>query len=264
MPDAVPERPKIADAPVSVILLAPAAGDLEAVVRDWLMWLDQRPGDSELLLVLDDDGAASEAPSSIHPRLRVIHQVTPSGAGPSLQTAIWLARFPLALTAPGDRQFQPADAKALFAAIDQVDLVAGCRVAGPPPVWLRALGFMKRMATRILLGYGDEPRVSWLGWQGFWRRFHTRHIFGVKLQDSECPLRLYRTEILRRFPIQARGSFAFVEVAAKANDLGCWMAEAPVTWNPPHNEAADPHWKADARLVRRSPDFGAPSTISGR
>jgi hypothetical protein len=167
-----------------------------------------------------------------------------------------MARFPLALTAPADRQFQPADAKALFEAIDKVDLVAGCRVAAPPPSWLRVLGFMKRIATRILLGCADEPRLSWLGWQGFWRRLHTYHIFGVKLQDSECPLRLYRTEVLRRFPIQARGSFAMVEVVAKANDLGCWMAEAPVPWNRPPNEAVDPHWNADARLVRRSPDFG--------
>jgi hypothetical protein len=256
MADAVAERPKIADAGLSVILLAPATGDLDPVVRDWLTWLEQRPGDSEILLVLD--GCVLEASLS-HSRLRVVHQVAPAGIGPSLQSAIWLARFPLALTAPADRQFQPADVQPFFAAIDQVDLVAGSRVADRPPWWLRVLGFLKRMATRILLGYADEPRVSWLGWQGFWRRLHTRHIFGVKLQDSECPLRLYRTEVLRRFPIQARGSFAVVEAAAKANDLGCWMSETPVPWNRPANEAPDPHWKADARLVRRSPDFGNPS-----
>lgn len=264
MPDAVPERPKIADAPLSVILLAPAAddpvfGELDHVVRDWLAWLDQRPGDSELLLILDDGGSASQAPSISHSRLRVIHQVAPSGIGPSLQTAVRLARFPLVLTAPGGRQFHPADVQTLFAAIDQVDLVAGCRVAGRPPRWLRALGLMKRIATRILLGYADEPRASWLGWAGCWRRLRTRCIFGVQLQDSECPLRLYRAEVLRRFPIQARGSFAFVEIAAKANDLGCWMAEAPIPWTRPANETVDPHWHADVRLVRRAPDFGPPS-----
>jgi len=256
MDDAVAERPKIADAALSVILLAPATGDLDAVVRDWLTWLEQRPGASEILLVLD--GRVAEASLS-HARLRIVHQVAPSGIGPSLQSAIWLARFPLALTAPADRQFQPAGVHPLFAAIDQVDFVAGCRVADPPPWWLRVLGFLKRIATRILLGYADEPRVSWIGWQGFWRRLHTRYIFGVRLQDSECPLRLYRTGVLRRFPIQARGSFAVVETAAKANDLGCLMAETPVSWHRPPNEAVDPHWKADARLVRRSPDFGSHS-----
>lgn len=274
MLDAVPERSKIADAPLSVILLAPASGDaasgdfphpplakggaaageLEAVVRDWLAWLDQRPGDSELLMVLD--AGASEFHRLSHPRLRLVRQVAPSGLGPSLQTGIWLARFPLVLTAPADRQFQPADAQALFANIDQVDFVAGCRVAGRPPLWLRGLGLLKRILTRVLLGYADEPRAGWLGWTGFWRRLRTRCIFGVQLQDSECPLRLYRAEVLRRFPIQARGSFAVIEVAAKANDLGCWMAEAPVPWKRPPVETVDPHWNADARLVRRAPDFG--------
>ncbi|MCI0684766.1 MAG: hypothetical protein L0Y71_21930 [Gemmataceae bacterium] len=255
---AVPERPKIADAPLSVVLLAPAAGDRQAVVRDWLAWLEQRAGDAELLLILDG-GRGDEIQS--HPRLRIVHHVEPPGIGPSLQTAVWLVRFPLMLTAPCDRQFRPADVQGLFALIDQVDFVAGCRVAAPPPAWLHVLGLVKRIVTRIVLGYADEPRVSWLGWRGFWRRFRARHIFGVKLQDSGCPLRLYRSEALRQFPIQSRGTFAWVEVAAKANDLGCWMAEAAIPWTPPNEppiEPDDPHWRADARLVRRAPDFGSP------
>ena len=257
---AVPERPKIADAPLSVVLLArPGVEDLHTIVRAWLAWLGQRPGDTELLVVFDDANAETSALAIDDARLRIIHHVAPPGVGPSLQTAIWFARYPLLLTATGDRQFQPDDAQRLFVLIDQVDLVTGCRVAGPPPRWLRALGLVKRILTRIFLGYASERRASWLGWRGIGRRCFVRFFFGVQLHDVECPLRLYRTEMLRRFPIQARGSFAQVEILAKANHLGCWMAEAPVPWSPPAHAEPDPLWKADGKMVRRNPDFGSPA-----
>ena len=253
---AVPERPKIADAPLSVVLLAREGGtDLEAVVKDWLAWLDQRGGDAEVLIIVREFVHSPLTDS----RVRIIHQVAPNGCGACLQTAVLLARHPLLLTCTGDRQFQPADAPRLFAHIDQVDIVSGCRVPAPPPLWLRALGLVKRIVTRVLLGYADEPRAGWLGWRGLGRRLRLRVVFGVKLHDAECVLRLYRTEVLRRFPIQAHGSFAHVEVLAKANHLGCWMAETPLPWTPPEPEQPDSLWAADVKLVRRRPEFGSPT-----
>src|SRR2546429_9723747 len=147
-----PERPPIADAPLSVVLLArPGAVDLESVVQAWLAWLGARPGESEVLLIVE--GVDAETIHLPDPRLRIIHPVTPSGVGPCLQTAVWLARHPLLLTAPADRQFQPADAPRLFEQINRVDLVTGCRVHQPVPLWLRVLGFLRRIATLVLLGY---------------------------------------------------------------------------------------------------------------
>ena len=256
MLSAVLERPKIADAALSVVLFAPVGGtDLEAVVRTWLAWLDQRPGAAELLLILDGAGAERE----LHlddPRLRIIHHVAPSGLGACLQTAIWLARHPLLLTSFADRQFQPADAERLFQHIDQVDIVSGSRVPGLPPLWLRGLGVVKRVLTRVLLGYAGEPRAAWLGWPGWWRRFWIRIIFGLKMRDTQSMFRLCRAEAMQRFPIQARGSFALVEVLAKANHLVGLLAEAPVPWTPPILEEPDAFWSADAATVRRDPDFG--------
>ncbi len=255
---AVPERPKIADAPLSVVLLARAGGaELEATVHAWRAWLNTRPGEAEVLVVIPERASANCIGPLGDPRVRIVHHVTPTGSGACLQTAVLLARHPLLLTTTADRQFQPADAEGLFARIDQVDVVGGWRVESPPPLWLRALGLIKRLLTRVLLGYADEPRVSWLGWRGLGRRCRIRHIFGVKLHDAECVFRLYRADVLRRFPIQSNGSFAHVEVLAKANHLGCWMAETPVPWTPPAQEEPDPLWAADAKLVRRRPDFGA-------
>lgn len=254
---AVAERPKVADAPLSVVLLAPIGGqDVDAVVRSWLEWLNQRASEAEVLLVLDS--SPNFNPPIDDARLRIVHHVAPAGFGACLQTAVWLVRHPLMLTATADHQFQPLDAKRLFEHIDQTDLVSGFRVPGPPPLWLRILGIAKRLLTRFLLGYVDAPRAAWLGWAGLGRRIWLRLIFGVKLHDALCVLRLYRTEVLRRFPIQSRGTFALVEVLAKANHLGCWMADAPAPWTPSAADEPDPYWKSDEETLLKRPDFGDP------
>lgn len=258
----MPELPKIADAPLSVVLLAADVGDeLGAVVQNWLDWLGQRPGESEVLVVVPDAEATNQRALHSDPRLRIIRHVAPPGNGACLQSAVALARHPQLLTATADRQFQPGDASKLLEQIDQVHLVCGCRVAAPP-YWLRALGLVKRVLTRILLGYADEPRASWLGWRGLWQRCRIRVVFGVKLNDAECSFRLYRTEVLRRFPIQSQGNFAQVEVVAKANHLGCWMAEVPVSWLPRMRNDPDAQWAIDFKTVRRRPEFTWPDAIN--
>jgi hypothetical protein len=260
MTDALPERPKIADAPLSVVLLPSRDGsDPEAIASAWQEWLRQRGGDFEILLVREsaEDMLSAKLPSDSGTRrleIRAIYQTTPLHEGTALQTALWLARHPLLLTTPCDFQFRPAEAQRLLEAIDLVDLVAGVRVDRPAPWWLRGLDFLKRAFAWILLGYLPAPRVNWLGWQGWGRRFWARHFFGVKIADPECPFRLYRTQVLR-FPIQSQGRFAHVEILAKTNHLGCWMAEAAVPWRRPEREENDPTWKEDCKRLRREPEF---------
>ncbi len=264
MPDALPERPKIADAPLSVVLLPTHdGGDLEPILSAWMEWLRQRGGEFEILLIRDShkDEPGETPASELSPRppqIRIIYQIAPQGEGAALQTALWLARFPLLLTTTCDRQFQPTEAARLFEFIDQVDLVVGVRVDRPPPWWLRGLDLVQRALAWILLGYLPAPRVRWFGWHGWGRRFWARHFFGIKLRDPECPFRLYRAQVVR-FPIQSQGRFAQIEVLAKTNHLGCWMAETPVAWTPLPDEAEDPTWKEDCKRLRREPDFGAPA-----
>ena len=253
------ERSKIADAPLSVVLLSPSlTSDGESVTQHWRTWLDQRPGETELLVVhVGQETATVQANST--DRLRTIFHLAPAGPGPALQTGIWLARYPLTLIAPADGQFQPADLQRLFEAIDLVDLVVGCRVDRPPPWWLRVVNLLKRLLQRILLGFAGEPRLNWLGWRGWGRRWVARHIFGVKLSDPESPVGLFRSEVLQRIPIQSHGGFVHLEIVAKANHLGCLMSEAPVPWRRPERDEPDPTWRQDCSRVRREPEFGPPS-----
>src|SRR5439155_13359564 len=74
------------------------------------------------------------------------------------------------------------------------------------------------------------------------------------VHDVECAFRLFRRSIFARIPIQSSGPFAHVEILAKANFLGCWMAEAPVSYNPSPGPPSS-YW-AEAYHVFCEPDFG--------
>jgi hypothetical protein len=250
MHEAGPQRPPIAAAALSVVLLArPGFADVHSVVQDWAAWLDEHHPDYELIVVGD---VPLEGMS--RPKLRLVHHLGAPGMGPSLQTGIWLARQPLLFYTVCDRQFQPADLQRLLEAIDKVDLVAGYRVHGRVPSWLRGLNLLKRLGQGVLLGYMGEARDQWLGWSSLWGRFVIRRLFGLQMRDPQSPFALFRREIFRRIPIQSRGNMAAVEILAKANHLGCWIAEVPVAWTPDHSP--DEHFWADLKALFRRPDFG--------
>jgi hypothetical protein len=260
--EAPPERPPIATAPVSAIFYVPAGfTDITAVLETWLQQFTARAVDFELLLIVSaqrqDIVREALELKKRDGRLHVIQHLGPDGVGPEIQTGLWLARFPLILTAPCDRQFQPGDLSQLFEHIDKVDVAAGYRVHGSIPIWLRGLDLLHRLLRRIVLGHFGEPRDRWLGWRDAWRRFVDRRLFGLQVKDAECPLRLYRREVFRRIPIQSRGATAHVEILAKANHLGCFIAEAPVTWTPPTPAPpADEQRRADRKALFHRPDFG--------
>ncbi len=258
------DRPPIALAPLSVVLTVYNAGpELDEVAAAWFQCLEELARPCEVVLVDDgsEDGSAARAEQLLprYPQLRVLRHPEHRGLGAALRTGIQACQYPLVFTTPCDKQFQPPDLQQAFANIDKVDLVLGYRVAGPLPWWLRVLDGCGRLLGRIVLGLAPGPRDCWLGWAGWRRRWLARWLFGLRVQDPECPYRLYRREIFRRIPIQAHSSAALIEILAKANHLECIMAEVPVSWVPPKISPADPVDKDAARELRRlffSPDFG--------
>jgi hypothetical protein len=152
----------------------------------------------------------------------------------------------------------------MLEAIDQVHLVAGYRVWRPVPIWARCLHAGWRALVRVLVGIPLEPLHCWLGREGWRRRLRTRWLHGVRVHDVDCSFRLFRREVFGRIPIQSDSAFANVEVLAKANFLGHWMTQAPVTYCPSAAgttvvDAHDPaRSRLEARLLFRRPDFGPP------
>lgn len=258
------ERAPIRQAPISLVLTAyQNSSEVEPVVAAWQSQLARLGRPYEIIVV--DDGSDDDTRTQMvalcqrFTQLRLAHLDAHAGVGRALQTGLIAAQHPLVVTAPCDRQFCPADLSRALDAIDQCDLVAGYRVGQPLPLWLRLWDGIRRVLGRILLGATPDRRDCWLGWQHWRRRFAARWIFGVRVQDPECPFRLYRREVFRRIPIQCQTSAAHVEILAKANHLECIMAEVPVSWESSQRRVHDPleqRFTKELRQLFRRPEFG--------
>jgi len=254
----------IAGASISVVLTAssicPAAAEVVSAWREYLASLNREfqiliagPESSVNLLALREAGLQDDS------HCQILTYADPEGDGPALRTALAAARHPLIVTAPCDKQYQPKELERFLGIINEVHLASGYRVYQPVSAWLAWVDLGKRILSRILLGYWPPPRECWLGARGWGRRAVARWIFGLRLQDVECRFRLFRREILDQFPIQSRGDFTQIEVLAKANHLGCVMAEIPVSWAPPPQIPRDATFAADAKLVFHDAVFRDPT-----
>jgi glycosyltransferase involved in cell wall biosynthesis len=264
MPDQA-ERLPIADQPISLVLVAHnAAADLEVVLRAWSSFLDSLNRSFEIVLV--NDGSTDETPAladmlaSRSTRLRVVHHTTRQGFGAALRSGIPVTQYPLLAFCTCDQQYRPADLKRHLDLIDKVDLVVGYRIWLPVPPILRVLGSVYRGLVRVLFGIPLEPLPCWLGDRGQLKRWLARWVFGVRVHDVECVLRLLRRSIMTRIPLQSHGPFVQVEILAKANFIGCWMAETPVSFEPPPAPAVQSFAKpANTFLTEAYRIFGDPT-----
>lgn len=267
MPD-VPVLPPIADQPLSVVLLAHNDGaHLEALVAEWVTFLNGLNRDYEILLV--DDGSTDHSARLLttltdrHRRVRVLRHTERRGEGAALRTALGTARYPLLFYTVCDPRYRPGDLKRLLKDIDRVHLVSGYRAGRPVPRFWRWLGLLQRGIAQLLLGHADPPLPGWLSWKRHFGRWVVRVLFGVRNQDVSCPFRLARRSVFARLPLQSDGSFVHVEILAKANFLGCLLGEEVPLGDRNHPVAAEEESGdrllrilADGARVFRHPEFG--------
>jgi hypothetical protein len=253
---ALPERPPIAQAPLSVILLA--VGSISEAAESASVWQAhlgtlERP--FEMIVVRS---AADAEANPVLDEVRRVDLDPELGLGPTLLNALRAAQHPLVVLATADRQFRPQDLQGLLAVIDHVDLAVGCRNVHRA-FWLRALGWTFAMVVRIVLGIPPQPGNCTPGATPWRRRWVARWGFAVRLHDPESPFRLGRREALVRVVLQSRGPFAFIEQLAKANHLELMIAEEPVSWAPPSQPLPESDAFAhEAWALFRRPDFGPP------
>src|SRR5262245_51419273 len=223
-------RPPIASSAISVVLAADnAAADLEDVVRAWVKLFDDLKRSREILLVDDGstDGSAARADAlaGMLPQVRVFHHPERRGLGAALRTGIEAAKHPLLFFTRCTKQFQPDDLKRMLEHIDGADVVTGYRVSGPIPTWLARIDVVCRYFWRVVFGWTEgEARDCWLGMGGWTRRWVARWLFGVRVRDPECTFALLRRSLFARIPVQCDGTFAPVEILAKANFLGAMIS----------------------------------------
>ncbi len=237
MPDLL-ERPPIASAPISVVLVADnSAHTLTNNLNQWTQFLDSLNRDYEILLVDDGsmDGTATVLAelSPLLARVKILRHDRPQGIGAALRSGIAAARMPLLCYSTADGAYRPAELQRLIEAIDPLDLVTGYRQWRPVPLWFRIPETVYRLLLRVVFGIPTEPQPCWFGRQRYSRRWLARWILGLPVSDPECSFRLFRRALFDRIPIQSAGSFAHIEILAKANFLGALLAQVPVSYHPP-------------------------------
>ncbi len=234
----------------SISALFPVFNDrvnLQSSLENWISVLNNLNRDYEILLIDDasSDGTADLAQNlgEKNPRVRLLRHEARGGFGACLRTGLAAAQYPLLLISTCDGRYQPADLTRLLQWIDKVHLVAGYRT----------------VASKRYQRNWSEMIFRWIN----------RIIFGLRLKDPECWFLLARRSIFERIPIQSTGPFAFAEILAKANFLGCLMSEVSVSFHP--MPEADTKWSnvtlgaklAGFRQVFSYPDFG-PAKLSSR
>jgi hypothetical protein len=220
------DRPPIADAPLSVLLLADDATIPAAeTVAAWVAHLDGLAREYEILLVTAKDAGDLTGGS---PRVQTL-QASSGGFGACLRRGLEAARHPLLLYTRCDGRARPADLGKLLEWIDRADLVCGYRADA-------ARGLKEHLFRGLV-----------------------RAVFGVRLHDLAAPYLLARRSLFARIPVQSDGDFAHAEVLAKANFLGALMTEAAVTdckpGSPALPGAPGPVFR-EASRVFSDPDFG--------
>jgi len=228
-------RPAIAKSPLSVILLADCAEEARAgCIAAWQRFLQDKQIPYELILVEEvaHDAAGASPPLVPIQDAKRVWVAFGSGAGTLLRAGMAAATCPLVFYTRLAEPFEPHDLQKLLDLIDQVDLVTGYRVQGQAPAWYRWVGGVWRGLVWLFLGLTVEPCEGRVRGPGWGRRLLARWIFGVRVHDPACVFRLCRRDSLQRIVLQCEGPFVHEELLAKANFLGLWMTEAPVSWNP--------------------------------
>jgi glycosyltransferase involved in cell wall biosynthesis len=225
-----------------VIPVHDAADALGKILPGWRVVLE-RTGRAFEIIVVDDgstDAATIENIVARDPHFRLLRHATRLGYGACLRTAIDEAKHPLFLYTAVDYPYTPKDITKLLDRVnlkDEIlgkrpDLISGCRTGIPTPALPRWVGRAWRLFTRVFAGMPMSDPLPWHGWPAFWYRLRVSWVYGVPLADVNSCFKLFRTDFLRRFPIQSDGDFVHTELVAKATFLTSIMDEVPLTPKP--------------------------------
>ena len=160
-------------------------------------------------IVLTNDDSDDDSPAVLrtlmveYPQLRVLSLAKRSGQTAALDAALRACRGQYIATLDADLQNDPADLPALVEKMRETgaDMVQGDRSHA------RADNWMRKQTSRV-------------------GRFFRRALLGDTIRDTGCSLRVMRTELALRLPLEFKGMHRFIPVTAR--HLGYTVVETPV------------------------------------
>lgn len=221
------------DKDVFLSLVAPAYNEdasIEAVIRGWQEVLSNQDYSTEI--VICNDGSTDrtveilEGLKSEYPNLRVVHSSRNKGYGDALSRAIQASRGDYVVTIDSDGQFDLRDYPRLL------DM---CMTCGYEAVTGYRMGkkdtFIRVLADRFL-------------------NLIMRLFFGMRFNDTNCALKVFRGDLIRGIEIEARSYPTPTEIMIKIDDLGVRMGEIGIQ----HRERMA--GKSHLKVVRSSFSMG--------
>lgn len=184
------------------------ADGIETVVTEWDAVLATTDKATEIVLCndgsTDGTGELLEGLRLRFARLRVVHNER-GGYGRALASAIGATRGEYVCTIDSDGQFDLADAFKLLDELERggYDGVSGWRMG------------KKDSAARVLADRGMNVLI--------------RLLFGSRLRDTNCALKIVKGDVLRGLPIEARGYPAPTEICIRLAARGHRLGECGVT-----------------------------------
>lgn len=198
-------------------ICAPAYNEeasIEAVVREWVRVLAEsgKPGE----IVIGNDGSTDRTGEILArlqteiPHLVVVTHTVNGGYGRALRSAIQASSGRFVLTIDSDGQFDAAEWQALYRELERggYDLVTGYRHA------------KQASLVHVLADRGLNALI--------------RLLFGLKLRDTNCALKLFKGEVARGLGGEAMGYPTPTEFLVRAETLGFRIGEVRIT----HRERA--------------------------
>ena len=221
--------------------------------------------------IADGTIAKAEAAGTKARNVRALKLDVPTGFGACLRVALPEVQHPLLATSAADYPYTPADLAKLLTRMDletefpgattnasvmrKPDIVGGCRTGVAVPALWKNVGRLYRGFCRLALGLPLDPLPGWYGLGDHVRSWFVWIVYGVPLEDPTSAFKVYRTNFLRRFPIQSDGDFVQIELVAKSTFLTCILDEMPLS----SKSAAIP--RATWNLADRKRVFGNPQFV---
>ena len=165
------------------------------------------------VIIVDDgstDGTAELAERlgiSLGLEVRVVQHAEKSGYGISVADGLRAARMDHTAFTDADGQFDVADlARLVPDALDGADLVAGWRIQRRDAAVRSVVSGVFNLALRVL--------------------------YGLRVRDVDCAMKLMRTDFLRSVDLEARSALINAELYCKARRDGRRIVQVPVPHHP--------------------------------
>jgi glycosyltransferase involved in cell wall biosynthesis len=210
----LPVPPRLAERLSGISLVLPCHNE-----SDNLRWL--LPHIAEVMpqlaeryeVVLVDDGSndgsgalAESLAADLGMELRVIRHEAKSGYGVTVADGLRATRLEYSAFTDADGQFEVADFALLIPLLERADMVGGWREERSDAAMRSVVSFVFNSLLRVL--------------------------YGLRVRDADCALKIMRTEFLRAIDIESRSALINAELYIKAQRSGRRVAQVAVRHHP--------------------------------